>query len=41
LDSLIKTNVFELELEREGGKRYKHIKIKREFIELLSNIRGG
>jgi hypothetical protein len=38
LDCILKTDVFSVELEREGTKTYKNIGIKREFIELLSNF---
>jgi hypothetical protein len=37
LDCIIETNVFDIEMDREGKKTYNNISIKREFIDLLSN----
>nr|YP_010033051.1 DNA-directed RNA polymerase [Tuber calosporum]QOW39568.1 DNA-directed RNA polymerase [Tuber calosporum] len=38
LDCILTTNIFDVEIEREGKKTFKNLSIKREFIEVLSNV---
>lgn len=38
LECIIKTDIFNIDIERQGKKTYNNLNIKREFMQILSNI---